>query len=193
VVWILSSRPDDDPLDRLVRPRCAELPLTVFDLAPLRPIEAETLALQFDQIQPGYRQQCVERARGNPLFLTQMLLSGEARSVPDSLKRLVQSQLDRLTPEDRRALRAASAIGQRFTLALLRELLQSPGYQPAGPQASHLVRQVEPGVCMFVHDLVMQCIYEAMAPAQRDYLHKALADLYRTRDLTLCASPEPGT
>jgi transcriptional regulator with XRE-family HTH domain len=36
VVWLLSSRLEQDPLERCLRPRCCELPWTVFDLAPLR-------------------------------------------------------------------------------------------------------------------------------------------------------------
>lgn len=187
VVWVLSSRPENDPLELLVRQRDAEQPVTVLGLAPLRRNEAEALALQFDRAAPEYRAQCVERARGNALFLTQMLLSSQERTVPDSLKHLVQSQLDRLAPPDRRALRAAAAIGQRFSLALLRELLEEPGYALDAAVAAHLVRPVEAGNYLFVHDLVMQCIHEAMAQPQRDALHQALGRLYRDRDLSLCA------
>lgn len=187
VVWVLTSRPENDPLDRLMRQRDTEVPVTVFGLAPLRRGEAEALALQFDQVEPEYRQQCVERAKGNALFLTQMLLSGHERRVPDSLKHLVQSQMDRLAPVDRRALRGAAAIGQRFGLGLLRELLELADYRLDAAVSAHLVRQVEPGVYLFVHDLVMQCIYEAMAPAQRDFLHKSLGELYRERDSSLSA------
>lgn len=187
VVWVLSSRPENDPLEQLVRQRDAEQPVTVLGLAPLRRTEAEALALQFDRAAPEYRAQCVERARGNALFLTQMLLSSQDRVVPDSLKHLVQGQLDRLAPPDRRALRAAAAIGQRFSLALLRELLANPGYQLDAAVAAHLVRPVEAGSYLFVHDLVMQCIHEAMAQPQRDALHQALGRLYRDRDLSLGA------
>lgn len=187
VIWLLTSRHENDPWERHIRPFCADVPLTVFGLVPLRALEAETLALQFGQIQPSYRQRCVERAQGNPLFLTQMLLSGNELRLPDSLKRLVQSQMDRQTSADRRALRTASAIGQRFSISLLREVLRAPAYSPDGPVACHLLKPVEPGIYQFVHDLVMQCIYESMVPTQRDFLHQAIAEAFRQRDTTLCA------
>lgn len=187
VAWVLSSRHEHDPLDAQLHLRGGELPLTIFDLAPLRPAEAQALALQFAHVDADYRRQCVARAQGNPLFLTQLLLCGQGQSVPGSLARLLQAQLDRLEPPERRALRAASAIGQRFALALLRELLQAPDYEPLALQQLHLVRPVGPGTWSFVHDLVMQAVHEAIVPAQRAGLHRQLAELYQGRDAALHA------
>jgi transcriptional regulator with XRE-family HTH domain/tetratricopeptide (TPR) repeat protein len=187
VVWLTTSRHDNDPLDTHVRPHCGDAPLTVFDLPPLRQAEAEALALQHADADDVHRRRCVELARGNALFLTQLLLSPPGAALPESLRHLVQSQLDRLPALDRRALRAASAIGQQFPLDLLRDMLGEPGYGTALPERANLLKPSTSGVGTFVHDLVMHCIYDAMAPSQRRFLHGRLAALYAERDVVLWA------
>ena len=65
VVWVLTSRIEHDPLEASLRAHLFDLPLTVFDLAPLAPRDALALADQFGEVEPSYRQRCVERAQGN--------------------------------------------------------------------------------------------------------------------------------
>ena len=68
--------------------------------------------------------ECIQRAEGNPLFLVQLLRdTGGAATVPGSIRSLVLSRVDRLAPADRDAVQAASVIGQRFGLPLLRHLV----------------------------------------------------------------------
>ena len=185
IVWVFSSRHEDDPLETALRPRFSG-PLTLLDLGSMRPREASALAEQFDEVDPHHRALCVERAQGNPLYLTQ-LLSDPEQHLPDSLKHLIQTRLDRLDPGQQRALGMAAVIGKRFDLTLLREALGQPDFVPAARVCPSLVREVEAGGYMFVHDLVMQCIYDAIAPARREQLHRAAAQLYRTRNATLYA------
>jgi tetratricopeptide (TPR) repeat protein/transcriptional regulator with XRE-family HTH domain len=186
VVWVLTSRIEHDPLEASLRAHLFDLPLTVFDLAPLAPRDALALADQFDQVEPSYRQRCVERAQGNPLFLTQLLASPD-HHLPDTLKHVIQTRLDALAPQHRRALRTASAIGNRFELALLREALGDAQYEPEAAGRNSLVRRIGPASYAFVHDLVMHCIYESIDPSQQRRLHLALAALYRDHDPALSA------
>ncbi|WCM92041.1 AAA family ATPase [Acidovorax sp. NCPPB 2350] len=186
ITWVLSSRIDGDPLDARLRASCEDQPLTVFDLGPLRRAEAEGLALQCGLGDEDYRSQCVERAAGNALFLTQLLMSPQG-PLPDSLRHLVQSQIDRLEPQDRRALRIASAMGQQFPLPLLREMLGDPGYRTDGPERANLFKSPAGECGAFVHALVMDCIYESTAPAWRRHIHAQLAGFYRERDAVLWA------
>jgi transcriptional regulator with XRE-family HTH domain/tetratricopeptide (TPR) repeat protein len=186
VVWVLTSRIEHDPLEASLRAHLFDLPLTVFDLAPLAARDASALAAQFDDVEPAYRQRCVERAQGNPLFLTQLLASPE-HHLPDSLKHAIQARLDALAPAHRRALRTASAIGNRFELAMLRDALGDAQYEPEAAGRNSLVRHVGAGSYAFVHDLVMHCIYESIAPAQQRRLHLELAALYREHDPALSA------
>ncbi len=186
VVWVLTSRIEHDPLEASLRAHMFDLPLTVFDLAPLSPRDALALADQFDEVDPSYRQRCVERAQGNPLFLTQLLASPD-HHLPDSLKHVIQTRLDALAPQHRRALRTASAIGNRFDLALLREALGDAQYEPEAAGRNSLVRRIGPASYAFVHDLVMHCIYESIDPSQQRRLHLDLAALYRDHDPALSA------
>jgi len=187
ITWVTTSRFNGDPFEEHIRPHCQDMPLTVLDLPPLRTSEAEALALQHGGIDPAQRRMCIERAQGNALFLTQLLLAPPGRSLPDSLRHLVQAQLDRLPSLDRRALRIAAAIGQQFPLALLRQMLDAPDYRPELPERAHLLKPSIDGGGAFVHDLVMHCIYDLITPPQRRHLHQQLAQHYRERDQVLWA------
>ncbi|WP_397459659.1 tetratricopeptide repeat protein [Pseudomonas asplenii] len=185
IVWLLTSRPEGDPLESELRPRCAS-PMSLLDLAPIRAREATLLAEQFSEVDPAYRADCVVRAQGNPLYLTQLLSSQEG-IVPDSLRHLVQTRVERFTVPQRRALHYAAVFGNRFELELWREALGQPDYVPEAQWRQSLLREVEPGSYLFVHDLVMHCLYDAMPQALREQLHREVASLYRMRDPALCA------
>lgn len=186
VIWMITSRIENDPLDSAFRPHLADLALTVFDLAPLGAVEAGMLADQFSAADSAYKRRCVERAQGNPLFLTQLLCNPGA-DLPDSLKHLIQSRIDGLAAIHRQALRIAAVMGNKFDLALLRQALNLSDYEPQDAGRNWLVRRCGPGQYMFVHDLVMHCIYETIEQGQLRQLHRKLAELYRERDLRLCA------
>jgi len=186
VVWVLSSRTESDPIETALRPHLSELPLSVFELAPLSEREARVLAAQFSTVDTAHQHHCVERARGNPLFLTQ-LLANPGHRLPDSLKHLIQIRMDALSVEHRHALRMAAVIGASFTLPLLRAALRQPDYVPESAGRHGLVRRSGADGYVFVHDLVMHCIYDAIEPAQRRRLHCTIAELYRDNDSALLA------
>ncbi|KQV79442.1 hypothetical protein ASD15_19125 [Massilia sp. Root351] len=192
VLWVITSRVENDPLESALRQQMDDLGLSVFDLAPMAPREAAVLADQFGDVDPAYRARCVERAQGNPLFLTQLLAS-PGQHLPDSLRHLVQARLDSMPPEHAHALRMASVLGHRFDLALLRDALGQPDYQPQAAGRDSLLRAaVGSGSAggdsySFVHDLVMHCIYDAIDPAQQRRLHLAAAQAWRGRDAVQCA------
>jgi transcriptional regulator with XRE-family HTH domain/tetratricopeptide (TPR) repeat protein len=186
IVWVLSSRIEDDPLEAHLRPHLFDVALSTFDLAPLAAREAQQLADQFPDIDPALRRRCVERAQGNPLFLTQLLAS-PGGELPDTLKHLVQARLDAMAPQHRAALRTASVFGNRFELALLRAILGDMDYEPEAAGRNSMVRRMAPGQYMFVHDLVMHCIYESIEQDQVRRLHGEIAELYRERDPALSA------
>lgn len=185
IVWLLTSRQEGDPLDAMLRPNLSSA-LSVLDLAPLRPREAVSLAAQFADVDPAYRAACIERAQGSPLYLTQLLANHES-AFPDSLRHLVQTRVDRLSPPARNALRHAAVFGHRFELASLRRALGDPAYVPEQEVRQMMVKEVEAGTYAFVHDLVMQCVYESIPAAARQRLHRAVAALYAGTDLALHA------
>ncbi|MGX9569539.1 ATP-binding protein [Pseudomonas sp. CFBP 5748] len=185
VVWLLTSRPEGDSLESEIRAH-SSTPMSLLDIAPIRAREATVLADQFTDVDPRYRAECVTRAQGNPLYLTQLLSSQEG-VFPDSLRHLVQTRFDKLAPDQRRALRYAAVLGNRFELTLWREALGQPDYLPTADMRQGLVREVEPGSYLFVHDLVMHCLYDAIPTMVREQLHREVANLYRERDRSLHA------
>ncbi len=178
VIWLFTSRLEQDPLETRLRQQLPELPLTLIELPPLRPQEAEALVASFSTVHAEHAARCVTQAQGNPLFLTQLLLFHPHRSLPASLFNLVQTKLDQLTDLDRRAMCIAAVMGQRFSLGLLQEVLGQTDYRPELPQRYSLVRPLEEGSYRFVHDLILQGIYEGIPKIQRDRLHLRLAGLY---------------
>jgi tetratricopeptide (TPR) repeat protein len=100
---------------------------------------------------------------------------------------LVQTRFDKLAPDQRRALHFAAVLGNRFELTLWREALGQPDYLPMADMRQGLLREVEPGSYLFVHDLVMHCLYDAMPTVLREQLHREVASLYRDRDRVLHA------
>ncbi|WP_422777121.1 ATP-binding protein [Pseudomonas mediterranea] len=185
IVWLLTSRPDGDPLETAIRAH-ANTPMSVLDIAPIRAREATALAAQFTDVDPHYRADCVIRAQGNPLYLTQLLASQEG-TFPDSLRHLIQTRVDKLASHQRHALHYAAVLGNRFELALWREALGQPDYLPTADMRQGLLREIEPGSYLFVHDLVMHCLYDAIPDVLREQLHRTVAKLYRERDRVLHA------
>jgi tetratricopeptide (TPR) repeat protein/transcriptional regulator with XRE-family HTH domain len=178
LIWLLSSRFEQDPLEHTLRPYLNGLPVTMLDLATLRGKEALAMARHASDPDPDFHDQCVARAQGNPLFLTQLLLAGRGQSLPGSLQNLVQSKLDQLPAPQRRGLRVASAIGQYFSLPFLRDVLQQPDHDVLDCVRQYIVRPTERDSYVFVHDLVMQGIYESMPASQREEIHLAVARCY---------------
>ena len=147
----------------------------------------------------------VETAEGNPLFVEQMLatiiddgrlireddqwiVAGDLSevTVPASIQALLASRLDRLTPEERSALDAASVIGQEFVAGAVRDLVG----EDSGPRVlgdlmalvrKELIRpdrSALPGdvAFRFWHLLIRDAAYEAIPKAQRAKLHERFAD-----------------
>ncbi|MBI6852846.1 AAA family ATPase [Pseudomonas cichorii] len=185
LIWLLTSRHEGDPFESALRPYCSN-PISLLDIAPIRAREADLLADQFSEVDPAYRADCVKRAQGSPLYLTQLLSSREG-VFPDSLRHLIQTRFDRLKPEQRHALHYAAIFGNRCELELWREALGQPDYLPGTDMREGLLRETEPGRYLFVHDLVMHCLYDAMPDTLREQLHREVAKLYRERDRSLYA------
>ena len=82
-----------------------------------------------------------EAAEGNPLFIEQMLAmlaeggSTAESAVPPTIQSVLAARLDRLTPDERRVIEAASVMGRLFWWEALEVLL--PG--ELGPQVSGLL------------------------------------------------------
>jgi class 3 adenylate cyclase len=188
VVLFLTSRLEGDPLDSAWRASVQGSPLLTIDVGPLASKDALALAGGFLSASQGFAQKCVERAAGNPLFLEQLLRAANEQDnqLPASLHSLVLARMDRLPERDRAALRAASVIGQRFPLALVRALTQAPDYVCDGLIAHFLVRP-EADEFLFAHALIRDGVYASLTRVRRAELHRMAAGWYGNRDPALHA------
>jgi class 3 adenylate cyclase/tetratricopeptide (TPR) repeat protein len=187
-ILVMTSRIEGDPIDRGWRAE-ARTPLVTVDLEPLRTDEAMSLAGAMFDSSDRLVQNCVERANGNPLFLEQLLRNAEESdddSIPDSIQSLVMARLDRLEPEDKRALQAASILGQRFGLAVLRSLLDNSAYDCA-QLMEHALLRPEGDDFLFAHALIRESVGASLLKATRRELHEKAADWYEDREAALFA------
>lgn len=183
----LTTRVEGDPFDAAFRAGLRQGRLTIVDLAPLAPSEAERLAHELRVEFDGFARRCIERAEGNPLFLEQLLRgANDQRRLPESLQSVVLARLDQLPPKDRQALQAASVLGQRFEIADLAGLINQRDYDPGELLRRQLVRP-EGGGLLFAHALIRDGAYASLTRERRSALHQAAAALFRERDPALHA------
>ena len=178
-VLAMTTRPEGDPLDAHWRALAGGAAMITVDLSPLSPVDALSIARRFINAD-AFAMQCVERADGNPLFLEQLLRSaGDLTDgrLPSSIQNVVLARTDLLSVEDRRAIQAASVLGQRFTLLHLRALLQEPLYACDTLVRNVLLRPVRNGL-QFAHALVRDGVYGSLTHARRRELHKTAATIF---------------
>lgn len=181
IIWLLSSRHEQDPLEQHLRQSIVDLSFTLLDLSPLRPADALQLAEQFPDVDPVYRERCIQHANGNPLFLTQLLRARQMDHLPATLAHLIQGKLDYLSALDRLVLRYASVAGRQVSLPQILAVLEIESYSFDALVKHYLMRALGEDH-VFVHNLIAMSIYEAMDATQRINLHLGWAEYYQQRD-----------
>ena len=189
-VLLLTSRFEGDPLDRGWRARAGPaVGLLMMDLRPLREAEALDMARSLGASSNDLIAQCAARAEGNPLFLEQLLRAAQMtdnESVPSSIQSLVLSRLDRLSARDQQAIRAASVLGQRFSLSLLRQLLGDGDYDCSALLGENLVRPMGEEF-LFAHALIWESTYLSLVSDDKRRWHALAAEWHAERDPALAA------
>jgi tetratricopeptide (TPR) repeat protein len=186
---VMTSRIEGDPFDQAWRATIDSCPLMSIDVAPLRKKDALALAGAFIDASHQFAHDCVERAEGNPLFLEQLLRDAKERGeeeIPASIQSLVLARMDRLSPLDKRALQAASVIGQRFALDTVRHLIDVDGYVCDELIRHHLVRP-DGDFFLFAHALIQEGVYSSLLKATKRDLHIRAAAWFADHDSTLKA------
>lgn len=193
----------------LAKKQCEELPLEY--------LSAEAIAKYLSVIFPSNRFPrelaglIHERTEGNPLFMVnavEYLLTGGLIvkhegtwelvveiekvevGVPDSIRQMIEKQLDNLSAEDARTLEAASLAGAEFsTLAVVAALEEDCGVVEA--RCDRLARQrqfihdcgvqVLPngetvGRYGFIHALYQNVLYDRVSPSKRVELHRRIGE-----------------
>lgn len=189
ILLVLTTRIEGDPLADGRPQALDDAHWMAFDLGALDEDEARAMARTFGLANPALVEECRRRAGGNPLFLEQLFRAAPdagAKSLPASIQSVVLARMDSLDADDRKALQAASVLGQRFSLDELRFLIDQPGYECDEPIRRALVRP-DGDYLFFAHALVVDGIYNSLLSAQRSALHAKVAAWYAERDAALHA------
>jgi class 3 adenylate cyclase/tetratricopeptide (TPR) repeat protein len=187
-VILTTSRPDDDRFHASLRAAPRRTPLVTLDLGPLRPDEAEQLAKAVD-VTEDVRGRCLARAAGHPLFLDQLLRNVDElvhTEMPSSLRGLILARIDRLESEDREAIRAASALGERFDPDTLRYLLGGAQVDLSRLARTGMLR-TSGAELAFGHALIQDAAYRSLLRKTRQALHQRAAEWFENRDVLLHA------
>ena len=119
----------------------------------------------------------VERAGGNPLYLTELARVATARTPPASVLAAIESRIAQLESGVQRVLRAASVFGIAFPEAGVAALLASETRPTAALDTARRERLIVPshGEWRFASSLVQEAAYEALAIDERHAAHGAVA------------------
>ncbi|MEO1404595.1 MAG: tetratricopeptide repeat protein, partial [Cyanobacteria bacterium J06635_1] len=190
VLLVITSRIEGDPIDMFWRKQIPQGMMQCLDLEPLSHQESLVLVHSYAELDPTLALGYVRRADGNPLFLEQLVRSHQSildPQLPGSLQSVVLGRVDQLDAADKTALQAASVLGQRFSLPILRYLLGEPTYTCENLVESFLVYPEGEGY-RFGHALIHDGVYLALLKARRQQLHRLAASWYAERDLDLRAA-----
>jgi tetratricopeptide (TPR) repeat protein len=175
----------------------AERGLQQLRLGPLPRRAAELLAREVlgEHVPPETLERLLALAAGNAFYLEELIravANGETAALPDTVLGMLQARLDALSPEARRALRAASVFGERLwrggLAALLGERAAPRGEGGAGAlgidvwladlEARELLtRQATSGLpgdveYVFRHALVREAAYAMLTASDRALAHR---------------------
>jgi DNA-binding winged helix-turn-helix (wHTH) protein/predicted ATPase len=189
--------------------QCSELALRALDVDEV----GEYLAARFprEPLAPPLVRSIHQATEGNPLFVVNLLdywaahgmpIHPEERvspgggvtavwgGVPDTLRQMIERQLERLPDEPRRLLEAASVVGREFSAAAVAAALEERAEQvderceelaerqlflrPRGIDAA--ASSTVAGRYEFLHALYRQVLYERLPATRRVRLHRRIGE-----------------
>lgn len=156
------------------------LPKLLLGLQPLLREDLQRMASNLGTFDPSMVQSCIDRCEGNPLFFEHMLRHVQdigVSSLPPSIRSLMLARMDHLDLPHRKALQAASVLGQRFALEALRVLLEDPAYDCAALIKAHLLQSEMSGYA-FEHALIHEAAYSTLLNRNAQALHRRAAEWY---------------
>jgi class 3 adenylate cyclase/tetratricopeptide (TPR) repeat protein len=147
-------------------------------LDPAAALEFVQVALDDHPLPAQALADLAQRGGGNPMFLEALVRdagrTGSVADLPESVEALVTSQIDRLDPADRTALRYAAVLGIMVDETALDALLKEHDAEvPKGAMqrlADFLVRD-RPGRIRFRNALMRDVAYEGLPYRSRTILH----------------------
>ena len=195
LLLLTTRRPEYSPpwLDRAT---VTKLPLEPLPTGDIRHLVQARLGVE--ALPEPLARQVTEKAEGNPLFAEEIVsfltergilrtVAGKldfdanavAAALPASVQGLLTARVDRLAPNDRALLQAASVIGRRFDPQLLATTVGETDIDArlAAMQALDLVlREGKSGDYAFKHALVRDALYQSLLTEPRKSLHLKIAE-----------------
>jgi class 3 adenylate cyclase/tetratricopeptide (TPR) repeat protein len=137
-------------------------------------------------LRPHERDQLVQRAAGNPLFLEELLRvarTSDLSELPETLDAVAIREIDTLPAAARHVVRYASVLGRTFDIDLLCALLDTPALDERDvltPLESYLTTSGD-GQMQFRHAVLLEAAYESLPFRTRIDLHRRAGDAILSR------------
>jgi class 3 adenylate cyclase len=200
LMLLLAHEPMDGQEDLQVRRKIDVADLDEDDTAQLA---ARVLAV--GELGPQLRRLVWDRTKGRPLFVESLLRMlqhdgqierGQNRAelapgiaveaLPDNVRELIMSQIDRLSPDARELLQVASVLGDGFAADALVALVEGGDLGRLETLLGELIFQeiVEPlpdATYRFRHGLAQATVYESLNRLQRQKLHRSAANFLKQK------------
>ncbi len=183
--WLLVAgrrpQPGGLTVDELEGPVRMELP-PLSDEAVAQLVRAVTADRP---LAPHQRSAISARSGGNPLFLLELLQTGQQAgfdtALPDSVEALLASQVDQLAPLDRHLLRVASVLGMQVDLEVLAEMLDGQHAARRLAALDDFFSPDSPAALRFRHNMLRDAAYEGLPYARRRELHAKAGEVLERR------------
>ncbi|MFO1161278.1 MAG: adenylate/guanylate cyclase domain-containing protein [Reyranellaceae bacterium] len=185
----------------------------VIRLAPLPSADADSLSrslLGDDASVAPLLPLIADRARGNPLFIEELVrqfeesgqLGGQRGAyllqrpldihlVPDTVQAIIATRIDNRPEAERAILQAGAAIGREFELGILSRVAEKPEVEVVDMLRNltevgliHQLDRAEP-TFSFAHPMMQEVTYNSMLSPHRCMLHRAIASEFETAWLDL--------
>lgn len=183
ILILLTSRedePDAPPWLEEALQRLTRMPRSrLLELGPLGAAEAAELVAGLAGAAPDAEavRRVVERAEGNPFFLTE--LAGRDAAVPRRLRDLLLLRLQHLSPGGRRLVEllaaATTPLDAQLAVRVLGGEVPQPRVAVAEAYEARLVGEDDAGRLRLRHALLGEAVYAAMPPTERLSAHELLA------------------
>ncbi|HVP60321.1 MAG TPA: AAA family ATPase [Myxococcaceae bacterium] len=176
--------PGNHPLrGLLLHLRAGRVPVTEIALDPLDAAETAHLAAHIGrrELDQNAALRLFHETEGNPLFVVEMARAGlgGALQLPSKVQAVIESRLAQLSPPARDLAHLGAAIGRGFGLDLLLEAGQATenGVVSALDELwqRRIVRELGANQYDFTHDKLREVAYAEIAPPQRRFLHRRIA------------------
>jgi predicted ATPase len=166
-------------------------------------IQMAARVLRVGEVGPRLRRLVWDRTKGRPLFVESLLRMLQqdgyielaenraelapgttVEALPDNVRELIMSQIDRLSPDSRELLQVASVLGDSFGADTLAALVEGSDKVRLETLLGELIVQeiveLRPDATYrFWHGLAQATVYESLNRLQRQKLHRAAADVLK--------------